>query len=172
MRLPRWPLCSLLFSSLALASSLQARDVSQRTTRADRVALVEVLGSEVQVPDGDVHRMITVTRVVVLEDYKGHGPRELEIVQLGGKSGLWELKVDGAVEWVPNETAVLFLRCTYGAHPQRCTVNGMAEGKVRVVGPWGQLDALVEDGPARAPTRLRLEELADRVKLALKRGER
>ena len=172
MRPHRWSLLLVLVSTLAQASSLRARDVPERTADADRVVLVEVLGSVVQVPDGDVHRMTTLTTVVVLEDYKGHGPRQVEISQLGGESGLWKLKVTGGVEWVPGETAVLFLRCRDAAHPERCTVEGLREGKISVVGKVGEQDAIVTGDVHRGPVRLRLEELADRVKLALKRGER
>jgi hypothetical protein len=163
--LPRSLTFTLLAASVAFGSSLQARDLPLRAAQADRVVLAEVLGSQVHVPDGDVRRMTTVTSVVVLEDLKGQGPRRLELVQLGGESGLWRLHVSGEVAWVPGETAVLFLRCRDAAHPQRCTVSGLAQGKVRVVGRIGAQDALVSRDEREPPVRLRLEELVDRVKM-------
>lgn len=172
MRRLRGSLLLLFASGIAGASSLKARDLSERTREADRVVLAEVLGSEVQVPGNDVRRMTTVTSIQVLEDYKGSGPRELEVVQLGGQSGLWQLKVSGAVEWVPGETAVLFLSCRDPAQPARCTVSGLSEGKVPVVGRIGAQDALVPGVDRRGPVRLRLEELADRIRRALPRGGR
>lgn len=163
-QLPRTLTLSLLAASVALGSTLRPRDLSARTAEADRVVLAEVLGSEVHVPDGDVRRMTTVTTVVVLEDLKGQGPRRLELTQLGGESGLWRLHVTGEVKWVPGETAVLFLRCADAQHPARCTVRGLSQGKVRVVGRVGEQDALLSRDGRGPPIRLRLEELVDRVK--------
>jgi hypothetical protein len=164
VRQARGPLVVLLtfISSMAWASSPRPRELPERALAADRVVLAEVLSSKVDIPDGDVRRMTTRTSVVVLEDYRGHGPRELTVSQLGGKDGLWQLTVSGSPTLVPGEVAVLFLRC---AQPGECTLSGLSDAKVPVVGEVGRQDALVQ-GPRGGAARVRLEELADRVRAA------
>jgi hypothetical protein len=122
----------LVCASVAWSSSQVAQSLGERARDADRVVLGQVLDVQVHVPDGDPRRMTTVTTVLVREDYKGAGAGRIEVVQLGGVSGLWSSRVAGDATFGAGETAVLFLRCRDPAAPQRCGLVGLADGKLPV----------------------------------------
>src|SRR5687768_3416256 len=100
-------LASLLGSTLALGASVAERSLSDRAAAADRIVFAQVLSRETVVPANDPRRMATVTRVTVVEDLKGTGPSLIELVQPGGRFGLWESKATGDATFEPGETAVL-----------------------------------------------------------------
>lgn len=118
----------------ALASPPPAPPIAERAAHASRVALVEVGAQKTVVPDGDVHRMLTLTQVSVVEDLKGQGPRLLTVVQAGGRSGLWESHVTGDARLETGERAVLFLLVPDPAKPDACTLYGLGLGKLEVKG--------------------------------------
>lgn len=53
---------------------------------------------------------------------------------MGGRYGLWEAHLPGDATFAPGETAILLLRCRDAAAPGRCTLVGLAGGKLGVVG--------------------------------------
>ena len=134
----------LLVTAAVLAQSPAPPSIAERAARADRVALVEIGAQRTVVPDGNVRRMLTLTQVAVLQDLKGKGPALLTIVQAGGKSGLWESHVAGDARLEAGARAVLFLRIPDAAHPDTCTLSGLAQGKLDVQG-----DAVVVSGQRR-----------------------
>ena len=154
-----------LASLPAFASTLLPRTVADQVRASDRVVLAEVVDSHVDVPNGDVRHMLTVTTLAVREDLKGQGPDRVHVVQLGGKSGDWELRVPDDAHFQPGETVVVFLRCADRAHLDRCSLLGLSQGKVAVVAGRGGQDALV---PHVDDTRERrtLESLEDEIRRA------
>jgi hypothetical protein len=154
-----------LASALALASSIVPRSLGEQARVADRVVLAEVIDSAVHVPEGDVRHMTTLTNLAVREELKGHGPDRVQVVQLGGKSGEWELHVPDDATFQAGETVVVFLRCRDRAHPERCTLLGLTLAKVPVVAGQGGHDALVPRLGAQHRRRT-LESLEDEVRRA------
>ncbi len=134
MRAPRRLLVSsvLGLASVALASTVVPHSLRERAARSDRVAVVKVLRQWSQNDGTPKHpRLKTYTRVAVGSDVKGAGPREVTIVQLGGRDGPWELHVPGDAAFTVGETAVVFLRC---ATPERCLLVALGEGRLPVTG--------------------------------------
>jgi hypothetical protein len=129
----RLPWILLILPLVASAASVLPEPVSVRVQRAHRVVRARVVESKVTVADNNPRRIYTVSRLEVLEALKGPFTPSLEIVQLGGKYGLWELKVSGDAELVPGEEAVFFLRCPQKKSPERCTLVALKEGKLPVV---------------------------------------
>ena len=126
---------ALCVCTAAGATSIVERPLAQRVRQADRVVLAQILDSRTMTPKGDPRHMVTVTRAVVGENYQGSGPAQIELVQLGGRSGLWESHVPGDATFVEGETAILILRCPDNASaPGRCNLVGLGEGKLQVVG--------------------------------------
>jgi hypothetical protein len=122
-------------AALVLGSSLVPRPLTERAQLADRVVVVQVLSSRVELRDGDVRKMFTHTEVVVgdvLKGPSGPGLDRLTITQLGGRYGLWESHVPGDATFVPGETALVLLRCS--PTPSQCGLVGLAEGKVSLIG--------------------------------------
>lgn len=121
---------------------------------------VEVQGSQTKVPDGDARRMMTLTTVRVLDQYKGTGAATVEVFQIGGKSGLWEAHVPEDARFDAGEIAVLFLRCRDAANPDRCTLVGLKTGKLSQVGGTDVVDAR----PDGTQQRRKLTEVVAAVK--------
>lgn len=130
MRFPGW----LLVSSVCAASSLRERPLWQRAHDADRVAFVQVLGQETVESPLSPGRLETRTSLAVAEDWKGQGPAFIELVQWGGRKGLWESRIAGDAVFRPAETAVVLLRCRDTSRPGRCRLLALAEGKFRIEG--------------------------------------
>lgn len=116
---------------VALASTIIPHSLSDRARTADRVALVQVTKQWVEA-EGDPARprLKTYTRVLIGTDIKGSGPRETTIVQLGGHSGLWDMRVPGDATFSVGETALVFLKC---ASADRCYLVALGEGRLAVV---------------------------------------
>lgn len=150
----------VLLPAVAIASSVRSRSWLERARDADRVVLAQVLETKTVVPDGEPRRMTTVTRVVVGEWLKGRGPDVLEVVQLGGRWGLWEAHVPGDATFQPGETALLLLRCRTAAAPGRCTLLALGEGKLQVLGDH----ALVRPVGGGAPERHPIAELREHLR--------
>jgi hypothetical protein len=154
----------LLGAAVASASTPVPMSVSDRTHQSDRVVLADVVDTAVEVPNGDVRHMLTVTTLAVREDLKGSGPDRVHLVQLGGKSGDWELRVADDAHFQRGETVVAFLRCREPAHADRCTLLGLAQGKVAIIPGAGGHDALV---PREAMQERRtLESVVDEIRHA------
>lgn len=160
-------LFTLCLSGLALATTMPPRSIEDLTRASDRVVLARVLDSQVRVPEGNVRQMTTLSRLQVLEEYRGKGARELELVQIGGRSGQWESRMVGDAILTVGETALIFLRCPDPKTPARCALVGLGAGKNPVTtGPEGkrevELSARVKGGPVRRP----LEAVIDEIRRA------
>jgi hypothetical protein len=154
----------LCVPGLALGSTMPPQELANLARMSDRVVLARVVDSKVRVPEGNVRQMTTITRVEVQEEYRGKGPRAVEVVQLGGKSGPWESKLAGDATLTAGETALLFLRCPDPKAVERCTLVGLAAGKHTVTsGAQGQREVQVppqvKGGPAQRPLKDIIEEI-------------
>jgi hypothetical protein len=121
-----------MISSPGEAASIPSRSIRDRAGKADRVVLADVLSSTVELPGGDPRKMFTLTRLSIVEHYKGNGLDEIEVIQLGGKSGLWERRVSGDAAFEVGETIIAFLRCPDARRPERCGLVGLGEGRLKV----------------------------------------
>jgi hypothetical protein len=161
MFLRRLACAAALLSATALATDPSRLPLEERAARAQRIVLVDVVSARVEVPDGNYRRMITVTTVAVREHLKGQGPRRVQVLQAGGKSGPWESRVPNDATLVPGETAILFLNCRDAARPELCNLSGLAAGKLAVAsGPRG-LEVTVDGRPEA------LEAVMDRIRAAV-----
>jgi hypothetical protein len=120
----------LVFPTVALATSIAVHSLADRAQEAQRVVLVQVTSTQTVLEDGDPRRMKTVTEVTVGQSFKGEGPAHLQVIQLGGKSGLWESHIPGDAVFEPGETALVFLRCS---QPTRCYLVALGAGALRMV---------------------------------------
>ncbi|MDY7225217.1 hypothetical protein [Hyalangium rubrum] len=160
-------LLALSLPSLALGSTGPLQTITELARGSDRVVLARVLDSRVRVPEGNVRQMTTLFRLEVLETYQGKGPAAVELVQVGGKSGLWESRLAGDATVTVGETALFFLRCPDPKAVERCALVGLAAGKQTVTsGAEGarqvQLNGRVQGGPAQRP----LEAVIDEIRRA------
>lgn len=149
---------------LAWGSSLPPQTLAELTGLSDRIVLARVLDQRVNVPKGNVRQMTTISRLEVLEEYRGQGPRALELVQLGGRSGPWESHLPGDAKIMVGETALMFLRCPDPKAMERCVLVGLEAGKHTVTaGEQGRrevrLSARVKGGPAQRPLTEVIEEI-------------
>ena len=133
MRTSRLLAAALLAPLAALASSLIPHTLAQRGQYADRVALVQVLERRVEPAHGNTP-MKTFTHVMVGEDLKGGGPREFDIVQLGGVNGAEVVQVPGDAEFSTGETSVVFVTCKLAK--DRCHLVALGSGRLRFDGAW------------------------------------
>ncbi|MBK7861473.1 MAG: hypothetical protein IPJ65_23230 [Archangiaceae bacterium] len=155
--------------ALVLGSSLTPRPLPERAKLADRVAVVQVLKSSVELRGGDVRKMFTHTEVLVGDVLKGPQPapgiERLTITQLGGRSGLWESHVPGDATFAPGETALVLLRCS--PTPNQCGLVGLAEGKVTLIGN----DAFVFDLATNRHLKRPVADVLAEVRAAVKGGQ-
>ena len=120
----------LLVPAVALGTSITPHTLAQRAAASDRVALVQVLSRETVVQDGDPRKMMTVSRLAVAESFKGEGGPHVQLMQLGGKSGLYESHVPGDAQLEVGSTALVFLRC----QPANvCFLVALGAGALRMV---------------------------------------
>jgi hypothetical protein len=120
----------LCASSVTIASTIVPHTLIERARRSDRVAVVQVLGQRVERSGSPARPTLkTFTRVAVGDELRGSGPRELTIVQLGGRDGPWELHVPGDASFVVGETDLVFLRC----QGERCALVALGEGRLPLV---------------------------------------
>jgi hypothetical protein len=160
MLLRRLACTAALIAAPALATRPSSLPIPERTARAQRVVLADVVSARVEVPNGNHRRMITVTTVAVREHLKGQGPERVQVLQAGGKSGPWEAHVPGDATLVPGETAILFLNCRDAARPELCNLSGLGEGKLAVVGGARGQEVVVDGRPEP------LEATLDRIRAA------
>jgi hypothetical protein len=147
----------LALPTVAIATTLIPHTLKQRAEQSDRVALVQVLSQRVEeTPDAQIG-LKTYTRVAIGADFRGTGPSEVTIVQLGGRLGLKTMDVAGDAKFHVGETAVVFMRCRLA--PDRCHLVAMGAGKLEVVGE----EALVQDLFTGKWSRERLTQLATEV---------
>ncbi|SET51112.1 hypothetical protein [Stigmatella erecta] len=178
--LRRWGLlAALCLPGMALATPGEPQSLEALVQASDRVVLARVKGSHVRVPQGNVRQMTTVSQLDVLEEYRGQGPQALEVVQLGGRSGLWESRLVGDATLTEGETALFFLRCPDPQGVTRCALVGLGAGKSPVTaGENGQrqvqISAQMKGGPASRPLSEVIEEIrrAASPPASQKRGKR
>jgi hypothetical protein len=143
-------------------TAAKAPTLADRARDADRVVLAKVIDTSVQVPEGDVMRMVTLTHLAVEQNYRGQGPKTVELVQLGGKYGPWERHVHGDATFAQGERAVLFLRCKNPDRKERCTLIGLGEGKLPLIdAKTVQIAGLL--GPQQKPLSQLVAELGTAV---------
>ncbi len=120
----------LLIPAVTFAASIVPHTLAQRAAESDRIALVQVLSRETIVKNDDPRTMRTVSRLAVAESYKGEGAAYVELVQMGGKFGLYEMHVPGDATLEPGVTALVFLRCP---QPNVCSLVALGAGALRMV---------------------------------------
>lgn len=121
-----------LGATVAVGASIIPHTLRQRAEVADRVALVQVISQRVEETPGAQFPIKTYTTVIVGHDFKGRGPSELTIVQLGGTSGATSMEIPGDAKFRVGETAVLFVTCKLAA--DRCHLVALGAGKLEVEG--------------------------------------
>jgi hypothetical protein len=113
----------------ARASLILALDMPTLVSRADNIAVVDVVS--VKADWNPSHqRILTTVDLLVVDSWKGAAAptTHLQVVQPGGTVGDLTMTVDGMTPFVAGERALVFLR----GRPDRASVVGMAQGK-RVV---------------------------------------
>jgi hypothetical protein len=118
---------SLLFwSSPAQASLVLALDLPTMVTRADHVAVVDVMSVKSDW-DANHEQILSTIDLIVVESWKGGDApaTHFTIVQPGGTVGDLTQTVHGMTRFVAGERAVVFL----SGRPERAAVVGMAQGK-------------------------------------------
>jgi|HubBroStandDraft_2_1064218.scaffolds.fasta_scaffold112669_2 hypothetical protein len=113
----------------ARASLILALDMPTLVSRADNIAVVDVVS--VKADWNPSHqRILTTVDLLVVDSWKGAAApaTHLQVVQPGGTAGDITMTVDGMAPFVAGERALVFLR----GRPDRASVVGMAQGK-RVV---------------------------------------
>jgi hypothetical protein len=120
---------ALLGASPARASLVLALDLPTMVTRADHVAVVDVVSVKADW-DGDHRQILSTIDLVVVESWKGAAApgSHLTIVQPGGTVGDLTQTVHGMTRFVAGERAVVFL----AGRVEHASVVGLAQGK-RVV---------------------------------------
>jgi hypothetical protein len=108
------------------ASLVLALDLPTMVTRADRVAVVDVVSVK-SAWDARHEQILSTVDLMVVESWKGGDApaTHLTIVQPGGTVGDLTQTVHGITHFVPGERAVVFL----AGRPERTSVVGMAQGK-------------------------------------------
>lgn len=160
-------LLTLGLPGLSWGSTLPPQTIDELVRLSDRIVLARVLDQRVHVPNGNLKQMTTISRLEVLEEYRGQGPRALELVQLGGRSGPWESHLVGDAKIAVGELALMFLRCPDPKAAERCVLVAQGAGKHTVTaGEQGrrqvQLSAQVKGGPAQKL----LTEVLDEIRRA------
>jgi hypothetical protein len=184
--LQRWSQLVLLASfaasaSPALATTVEAFDLTALTRIADRVVVAEVLSVK-SAWQTDRRRIYTEVELQVAELWKGDMPtsRRVTVFQPGGRVGDIEMKVHGMANFREGDRAVLFLEGPSDASG----VVGLAQGMrvlrldvpaQRWIALGGDRTAAVvrdRDGrlqPAPPEPALPLETLRERVRTLVRR---
>jgi hypothetical protein len=166
-------LVTVFLPSLAVASLLQALDLSELTAQSDRIVIAQVTSarSEWDTPHRTIH---TRLEIKVEEVWKGSAAETEVIVQPGGTVGEVEMRVHGMPSFVVGERAVLFLAGQAAPY-----VVGMSQGKralrwdgasKRWMAEMAEHSAVVRRDsqgrpqPAQAEPALALDELRQRVR--------
>ncbi len=146
MSRPLVALCLSLVPGLASAASGPPLSPEALAARSDRVVVAHVTRVRTE---GEAARVRTFTTLRVLEGWKGEGPLDLEVEQLGGSAGGYQLQVAGDARFEPGEDVVVFLRCRDREAPGRCTLVGLSRGKLKVQ-KAAEGDGVVVRGPGGA----------------------
>lgn len=156
MRLRAWLV--LLVPAVAVASTIIPHSLRDRAAKSDRVAVARVLEQHV-VDEGTVDRpkLKTHTRLAVSQDVRGTGPREVTVVQLGGKQGPWDSRIPGDASFVVGETALVFLSCPVA---DRCYLVALGEGRLSIVGEDLVYRDLLAERWVKRPLKQVVQELA------------
>jgi hypothetical protein len=117
-------------SAPAWASIVIALDLPSMVTRADHVAIVDVVSVKAAW-DARHERILTTIDLAVVESWKGPAlpASHFTLVQPGGTVGDTEMVVHGMTRFTVGERAVVFLR----GRPEAAGVVGMAQGKRAVL---------------------------------------
>jgi hypothetical protein len=114
-----------LLAAPASASIVMALDLPGLVSRADHIAVVDVM-SVTSAWDDNHEQIVSTVELSAVERWKGAGaPSHYTVVQLGGTVGDLTMVVHGMSQFTVGERALVFLRGT----PQRAAVVGMAQGK-------------------------------------------
>jgi hypothetical protein len=119
-------LAGLLFAQAASASLILALDLPTLVTRADNIAVVDVVSVK-SAWNSQHQRILTTIDLAVVDSWKGTaGPAtHVLVVQPGGTVDDITMTVGGMTHFAPGERALVFLR----GRPDRASVVGMAQGK-------------------------------------------
>ncbi len=120
----------MLVPAVAFATSMSSHTLAQRAAESDRVVLVQVLSRETILENNDPRKMRTVSQLAIASSFKGEGPLHVTLVQLGGKSGLWESRIPGDAQLEVGSTALAFLKCGPGNF---CSLVALGAGALRMV---------------------------------------
>jgi hypothetical protein len=139
----------LCWASPVRASLVLALDLPTLVTRADHVAVVEVVSVKSDW-DANHEQILSTIDLVVVESWKGDDApaSHITIVQPGGTVGDLTQTVHGMTRFVAGERAVVFL----AGRPERASVVGMAQGK-RLVRRDAGSGRMVVHAPDRAGAR-------------------
>lgn len=155
-------LVGALATGVATASSLREATLQQSAASADRVVRARVVKTETRLgPGADVRRMMTWSRLEVLEEWKGKGPLAVDLLQLGGRHGEWAARLVDDPELAEGEEALFLLRCRDPRFPERCTLYGLKDARLRVRGSQVAVEPLAGPVTWRELGSLR-EELSGR----------
>ncbi|MEN9798941.1 MAG: hypothetical protein RL653_2637 [Pseudomonadota bacterium] len=128
-------LWGVLAAGIAGATTVRKGSLREIAEGADRVVRARVAKTETRLgPGGDVRRMTTWSRLEVLEEWKGQGPAAIDLLQLGGRHGEWAARLVDDAELVAGEEAVFLLRCRDPRFPERCTLYGLKDARLRARG--------------------------------------
>lgn len=143
---------------VALASGIVPHSLKDRARVSNRVVLAQVTAQHTVMPANDPRQLQTVTEIVVGQDLKGRGPERLQIVQIGGTSGLWSVHVPGDAQFRLGETAVLFLSCEARGP---CHLVALGEGKLNLDGDQVFVHDLFQNSWARRSLQSVAAEIAE-----------
>jgi len=117
---------SVLLSRGAGASLILALDLPSMVSRADNVAVVDVMSVK-SAWDARHERILTTVDMAVVESWKGPmaPAAHVSVVQRGGTVDDTEMIVFGMPRFATGERALVFL----AGRPERASVVGMAQGK-------------------------------------------
>ena len=118
----------LLAPGLAVAATVLPLTRAELAGRADTIVRAKVEKSA-PVRSEKTGRILTRSRLQVLETFKGEAKKELELEQMGGTLDGATLVVPGDARLTVGEEAVLFLRCQ---GKERCHLYGLGLGKYSV----------------------------------------
>jgi hypothetical protein len=116
---------ALALPPLVLGATVLPLSRAELAARSDAVVRARVL-AQACVRSQKSGRILTVSRLAVLESYKGAPPPVVELEQMGGTLDGMTLVVPGDARLAPDEEVVLFLRC---AARERCHIFGLGLGK-------------------------------------------
>lgn len=136
-------LLALLFVLPANATSSDVLTPEALAARSDRVVRARVIAQS-QEAGSPRFGVQTVSTLQVLEVLIGDPATTLQVVQLGGSEGAERTGVVGDARIARGDEAVWFLRCRDPKAPSRCTLVGLAAGRL----PWNAGTGQVQLGAA------------------------